>query len=341
MFDLKKLVRPSVLELEAYSSARDDFSGKTGIFLDANENPYGKLNRYPDPYQNKLKEKLSSLNNISEENIFLGNGSDEIIDLSFRIFCRPAADRAMIFPPTYGMYKVSADINEVEMVSVPLTDNFEIDLTYAEKHFEDKNLKLIFVCRPNNPTANSFERESIKYICKKFKGIIFLDEAYIDFSETESFLSELPNYPNLIISRTLSKAYGHAGIRVGAAYADKEIIRLFNKVKPPYNISRLNQEAALDAISRQDIFLKNRDTILAERNKLLAELNNIPAISKIYPSDANFILIKTENADEVYRKLVEQKIIIRNRSKLIPDTLRITVGTPEENRKFIEALKKI
>ena len=339
--DIKNLVRKNILSLKPYSSARDEFEGENGIFLDANENPFGELNRYPDPYQLKIKQKLSELNQISTENIFLGNGSDEVIDLAFRIFCEPKKDKVLTFSPTYGMYEVSANINDVELINLELNKDFQIDLENLKPYLNDENLKIIFICSPNNPTGNSIK--NIKYILENFNGIVFIDEAYIDFSPEETFRNQIENYPNLIVSQTFSKAWGMASVRVGIAYASKEIIKFYNKVKPPYNISQPNQDAILNTIDNAKInqVSENINIILKEKKKLIENLGKLDLIKKIYPSDANFILVKVDNADSVYQELVEQNIIIRNRNSAVKDCLRITVGSPEENKKLIETLKSI
>ncbi|MFH1001558.1 MAG: histidinol-phosphate transaminase [Bacteroidota bacterium] len=331
----EKLIRPNILALKPYSSARDEFNGKTGIYLDANENPFGNLNRYPDPYQNALKDKLSSIKNIDLENIFVGNGSDEAIDLAFRIFCNPAEDKVIVCPPTYGMYEVSANINEIEIISIPLDDNFQLNV----KDILDTDAKMIFLCSPNNPTGNSLD--NLETIIQKFNGIVFVDEAYIDFSKQESLLRKVNEYPNLIVSQTLSKAWGKAAIRVGIAYASKEIISYYNKVKPPYNVSQLNQYEAIKTLEETDVFTKNKQSILSQRTRLIEHLSEMNFVEKIYPTDANFILVKTKNANAIYQKLIDEKIIVRNRHSVIENCLRITVGEPFENIKLLESLKKI
>jgi histidinol-phosphate aminotransferase len=340
MFELEKLIRPNILSLKPYSSARDEYSANEGIFLDANENPFGYYNRYPDPYQKTLKEKLSLLKNVPVENIFIGNGSDEVIDLTFRIFCNPGIDKVVIFPPTYGMYEVLAKINNVEVISIPLDENFQINL---DQYLSNKELlstaKILFLCSPNNPTGNSLE--NIETIIQNFNGIVFLDEAYIDFSSQKSFISKINVYPNLIVSQTFSKAWGKAAIRVGIAYANKEIISYYNKVKPPYNVSVLNQVEAIKALSRYDIFEKNLKIILEQRKWLIDQLSKLNFILHIYPTDANFVLVKTKDANYIYNKLIENKIIVRNRHTVIDNCIRITIGQPEENEKLIEVLKNI
>lgn len=324
-----------------YSSARDEFKGNDGIFLDANENPFGDLNRYPDPYQKELKEGLSKLKKVNGENIFIGNGSDEVIDLAFRIFCEPGKDKALTFSPTYGMYDVSAGINNVELLKIPLNETFQIDTSKLDPYLNNNDIKLIFICSPNNPTGNSIALNDIETILNKFKGIIIIDEAYIDFSSIKSCTELLKNYPNLIVSQTFSKAWGLAAARVGIAFASKEIIELYNKVKPPYNISKLNQEAAIKVLSNYNQFEKNLQLILDEKEKLKAELNSISLVKKIFPSDANFLLVKVESAHKIYDELVTKRIITRNRNKLVKNCIRISIGTPTENKKLITALKDI
>ena len=339
--DIQKLIRKNILSLKPYSSARDEFEGENGIFLDANENPFGELNRYPDPYQLKIKQKLSELNQISTENIFLGNGSDEVIDLAFRIFCEPKKDKVLTFSPTYGMYEVSANINDVELINLELNKDFQIDLENLKPYLNDENLKIIFICSPNNPTGNSIK--NIKYILENFNGIVFIDEAYIDFSPEESFRNQIKNYPNLIVSQTFSKAWGMASVRVGIAYASEEIIKFYNKVKPPYNISQLNQDAILNTLNDEKInqVSENIKIILEEKKSLIQNLKKLNLVKTIFPSDANFILIEVDNADSVYQELVNQNVIIRNRNSVIKNCLRITVGSPDENKKLIETLQTI
>lgn len=338
---INKLVRKNILELSPYSSAREEFSGNEGIFLDANENPYGVYNRYPDPYQTQLKQKLAEIKNCNVNQIFVGNGSDEVIDLAFRIFCEPNLDKALTFSPTYGMYQVSADINTVELIQIPLNDEFQIDRKNVENYFNDKNLKLIFICSPNNPTGNLLNVDDIEFILQNFNGIVMVDEAYIDFADQKSFIEKLKIYPNLIIIQTLSKAWGLAGIRLGIALMNEEILAFYNKIKSPYNISSVNQEMALKSLNQTEEFNSNIKEILSERTKMINQFNQLKLVQKIYPTDANFILIKVGNADELYQKLVKKQIIIRNRNSAIPNCVRITIGTPEENQKLINELKAI
>ncbi len=338
MFQLEKIVRNNILNLKPYSSARDEYTGKDAVFLDANENPFGELNRYPDPHQTALKEKLSSIKSVNAENIFIGNGSDEVIDIAYRTFCEPGKDIALTFSPTYGMYDVSAAINNIELIKIPLTKDFQIDFELLDKYINDENLKLIFICSPNNPSGNILN--NIEDVLKRFKGIVFVDEAYVDFSKTNSYLSKLSSYPNLIISQTFSKARGLAAVRVGTAFASKEIISLYNKVKPPYNVSKLNQEAALQSLQDQQQFEENKQNILAQRSYLLKELEKITFVKKIYPTDANFMLVEVEDADKVYKELVSKKVITRNRNGVVKNCIRITVGSETENLQLIQSLKE-
>jgi histidinol-phosphate aminotransferase len=332
-FDLRSLVRSNIWELKPYSSAHDEFWGDEGIFLDANENPFGNKNRYPDPHQRTLKKSLSKIKGISVDNIFIGNGSDEIIDLVFRIFCEPQKDSVIICPPTYGMYEVSANINNVNIIKIPLDSNFELNVD----EILSQNAKCLFLCSPNNPTGNSLK--NIEVLMNEFNGIIIVDEAYIDFSDKPSFIGRLSEFPNLIIMQTFSKAWALASARVGIAYADSNIIKLMDKTKPPYNVSRFNQEVALKALSKPKKFERRLKVILEQRDNLLKEFNKISVIKKVFPTDANFILIKVSDADKLYNYLVSNKLIVRNRNSVISDCIRITVGTPKENEALIEALK--
>ena len=341
MFDLNAIVRANILSLKPYSSARDEFSGEEGVFLDANENPFGSLNRYPDPYQRKLKMKIAETKQVPKENIFIGNGSDEVLDLALRIFCSPGKDKALTFSPTYGIYDVATAVNDIELIKVPLNGDFQIELTQVQPLLKDQNLKLIFICTPNNPTGNIISKAAIESILSTFKGIVLIDEAYIDFSGEESWLKYLPRYPNLIVSQTFSKAWGLAAARVGTAFSSKEIIDLFNKVKPPYNVSGLNQKAAIDALADQEAFEKNKSTILNEMQRVEESLSEIPCVQKIYPSDANFILIQVTDANRIYDQLVQKNIITRNRNNLVRNCIRITIGSPEENSQLLSLLKTL
>ena len=341
MMSIKKLVRKNIQSLQPYSSARVEFSGVDGVFLDANENPYGNLNRYPDPYQRELKTVISDSKNIPPKNIFVGNGSDEAIDLLFRIFCNPGKDKALIFTPTYGMYKVSAAINDVEMIEIRLNDSFQIEESSVLNYVTNSALKLIFICSPNNPTGNVVSLKTIQKIIENFKGIVVVDEAYIDFSKQQSTIDLIEKYSNVVVLQTLSKAWGLAGARIGFAFANEEIINYFNKVKPPYNVSTANQQLAIQALKNTASFEKNKAEILLEKEKLQNDLLRIKGVKGIFPSETNFILIQIENADEIYSKLVAEKVIVRNRRSQIENTLRITVGSPSENQKLIKTLQNI
>ncbi|WP_116787322.1 histidinol-phosphate transaminase [Flavobacterium psychrotrophum] len=339
MFDLSKIVRPNIRVLQPYSSARDEFKGTAAVYLDANENPFGTLNRYPDPLQKQLKASLSEIKAVDTQNIFVDNGSDEAIDLCFRIFCEPGKDRALTFTPTYGMYKVSADINNVVLDEVPLDDNFQIDIEKTLPLLEDERLKLIFICSPNNPTGNNLN--NIETILQNFNGIVVVDEAYIDFSENESLSQKIAQYPNLVVLQTLSKAWGLAAARIGLALADANIISLFNKVKPPYNVSRLNYEAAIAALGQPKVFEQQKQLLLQQRTVLQQELINLPFVTNVYPSNANFLLVAVTDASGIYNRLVEKGIILRNRNSVIANCIRITIGTPEENELLLTTLKNL
>lgn len=339
MFSLEKIVRPNILALKPYSSARDEFKGNATAYLDANENPFGTLNRYPDPLQKQLKDKLAQVKGIAPEKIFVGNGSDEAIDLCLRIFCEPGKDKALTFTPTYGMYKVSADINNVSLIEVPLTDDFQIDIETALSLLKDEQLKLVFLCSPNNPTGNILN--DVEIILQNFNGIVVVDEAYIDFANAASLSQKLAQYPNLVVLQTLSKAWGLAAARVGLAFANAPVINLFNKVKPPYNISRINYETALAALENADGVEKQKQVLLSERENLVNALAQLPITKKIYPTDANFVLVEVTDADGVYNALVQKGIILRNRNTVVPGCLRITIGTPEENSLLITTLKSL
>ena len=339
--NIQRLVRKNILNLAPYSSARDEYEGIEGVFLDANENPFGIYNRYPDPQQNALKQRLSEIKKVHVRQIFLGNGSDEVIDLAFRIFCEPNKDKALTFTPTYGMYEVSANINSVELIKIPLTSDFQIDRNAVAPYFSHENLKLIFICSPNNPSGNLIQSDDIEFILENFNGIVIIDEAYIDFCPEASFAEKLMRFPNLIISQTLSKAWGLAGLRLGIALMSEELLALYNKVKAPYNISSINQQVGLEILHQTREFKKKVEIILIEKAKLIQELQMIKIVKKIFPSDANFLLVEVENANELYSKLIAQRIIIRNRNAVMPNCVRITIGTSEENKKLVNALKTI
>lgn len=343
MMDLKKLVRPTIWELKPYSSARDEFHGSASVFLDANENPYNEpYNRYPDPLQWELKDRIAELKDIDRNYIFLGNGSDEPIDLIIRAFCDPGLDSIISIAPSYGMYEVAANINNVDFIKVSLTPDFELD---ADALLEkvDEWVKVIFLCSPNNPSGNCLNRDEIYKILKNFEGIVVLDEAYIDFSSEPSFLPELQKFPNLVILQTLSKAWGAAGVRLGMAFTSPEIVAILNKIKYPYNINMLTQRQALDLLNNESKMLEQLRRIISERIRMQVALPKIPIIHKMYPTEANFILVKVGKADLIYNKLVKLGVIVRNRNNvtLCNGCLRITIGTPEENDALLKALKSI
>ena len=343
MKSLNELLRPNIRDLKPYSSARDEYSGEAAVFMDANENPFNDpYNRYPDPHQRKLKKKIGDIKNIAPENIFLGNGSDEAIDLTIRAFCRPGTDNMVSITPTYGMYNVAADINNVEVRKVLLTQDFGLD-NGGLLNSADENTKLLFLCSPNNPTGNCFRAEAVRQLLENFPGIVVIDEAYIDFAPEKSWLPELEKYPNLIILQTFSKAWGMAGIRLGMAFASSSIINVFSKVKYPYNVNTLTQKKALELLSENNRMQGWVKSLLEEREKLVRELQKLPFITKIYPSDANFILLKTDGPKKIYNFLVDKNIIIRDRSgvALCEGCLRITVGTPDENDALLKALKEM
>ncbi len=346
MINIEKLLRKNIKDLLPYSSARDEYSGDIGIFLDANENsfgsiPMGELNRYPDPHQSKIKEKLSKIKKCNTENIFIGNGSDEAIDILFRAFCEPGKDSVIILPPTYGMYKVAADINDIEIIEVPLTSEFQIIADDVLNNISP-NTKMIFICSPNNPSGNLLDNNSIRKIVKRFDGIVVIDEAYIDFALQESWISELTKFNNLVVLQTFSKAWGLANIRVGMAFADEQIISVMNKIKYPYNVNGVSQKIIIDAldnvVQKEIVSYK----IIEERVKLTVALLDLPFVDLVHPSDSNFILASVNNAISVYNYLLDNKIIVRNRSNMIhcKECLRFTIGTEEENKRLIEILKK-
>ena len=345
-FDINNLVRENVKQLKPYSSARDefeDFDTADMIFLDANENPFENgVNRYPDPQQMSVKAILAKQKNLKTNQILLGNGSDEVLDLLFRAFCEPKKDNVITLPPTYGMYSVLANINAVENKEILLSEDFQPQI---EKIMEavDSTTKIIFLCSPNNPTGNSFSDESVAYLLQNFKGLVVIDEAYIDFSKKESWINELDEYPNLVITQTLSKAYGLAGIRLGICYASAEVILVLNKIKPPYNVNELTQKRAVERLGDTDKIKSEIDSIITQREELLKVLLNIKFVDKIYSTEANFILVKVNDANKRYAELIAKGIVIRNRTTqpLCDNCLRLTVGTEQENMKLIEVLKQL
>jgi len=344
-FDLQRLIRANIKNLKPYSSARSEFSGKAKIYLDANENSFGSpltkwYNRYPDPLQWEVKEKLSAIKNIKAQNILLGNGSDECIDLLIRAFCDPGRDNIVICPPTYGMYEVYAHINDVPVKEVPLTSNFQINLEALEEAI-DAHTKLIFFCSPNNPTGNSLLREDMEMVLNNFDGLVIVDEAYINYSRQRSLLTELADYPNLVIMQTLSKAWGLAALRVGMCFASEEIIGVLNTIKPPYNINAASQELVLKALDQLDSVNEMIRETIRERERLASELSVLPFVRNVFPSDANFLLVKMYSSLDVFHYLRNEGIIVRNRSNVIlcEDCLRITVGTIEQNSILVNTLK--
>jgi histidinol-phosphate aminotransferase len=341
MANIKSLVRKNILSLKPYSCARDEFQGEASAFLDANENPFNNpYNRYPDPLQWKLKESITAKKKIPPTHIFLGNGSDEAIDLVFRVFCEPTQDNVVAISPTYGMYQVSADINHVEYRKVQLNDDFTLN---AKKLLDnvDEHTKVIFLCSPNNPSGNLLDRTEVLYVLENFDGIVVIDEAYVDFSPEESWLEHLIHFPNLIVLQTFSKAWGLAGVRLGMAFASPEIIVLFNKVKYPYNVNILTQELVLEHLQFESRKRSWVSLLLNERERLITELNQLPYLNTIYPSSANFVLVKVTDANAIYNYLIEKSIIVRNRNTVVlcEGCLRITVGTPDENNLLIKALR--
>ena len=335
------MVRPNILGLRPYSSARDEYSGANKVFLDANENPYGKEhNRYPDPRQQELKQAFSNLKGIPPEQIFLGNGSDEGIDILIRVFCTPGKDNIVIAGPTYGMYEVSADINDVAVNRCDLTPDFQLD-TQAVLDATNESSRILFLCSPNNPTGNLMKETDVRYLLEKFPGIVVVDEAYIDYTDTESWASQLDKYPNLVVLQTMSKAWGLAAIRLGLGFASQKIIDIMNKVKPPYNISQETQNIALRAMLQTEEFQTCIKNTIEERNSLIETLQGLPYVQKVFPTDANFVLIRVTDAGKLYNHLISEGVIVRNRSGIThcSSCLRITVGTKEENRILSEALK--
>lgn len=343
--NIQDLIRPTIKALKPYSSARDEFQGATDdmVFLDANENPFNNgVNRYPDPQQGELKSVLSKIKGISTKNILLGNGSDEVLDLVFRAFCEPNIDNIITLPPTYGMYSVLANINAIEIKAIQLTDSFQ---PQVEKILNAANSqsKILFLCSPNNPTGNSFNSDQVEALLNKFNGIVVIDEAYIDFSTETSWIQRLDEFPNLIVTQTLSKAYGMAGIRLGICYASTEIISVLNRIKPPYNVNQLTQIKAVDQLNISNLAKEQIDAILKERDVLISELKAVDFVSKIYPSDANFVLAKVDDATKRYNQLIKKGIVIRNRTTQLgcENCLRFTVGTAQENEILIKAMKTI
>lgn len=344
-FDLNNILRENIKKLVPYSSARDEFKGEASIYLDANENSLGSplrkwYNRYPDPLQWKVKEKLSEIKGVRPENMFIGNGSDECIDVLMRAFCDPGKDNIIICPPTYGMYEVSANINDVAIKKVPLTPAYQLDLPAIEQAVDD-NTKLIFICSPNNPTGNSLDRDDVEVLLNNYFGLVVIDEAYINFSRFRSFTQELQDYPNLFVMQTLSKAWGLAALRVGLGFASAEIINVMNKVKPPYNINQASQDLVLQALEEVGQVNDMIKEIVQQRGEMEKVLPGIPVVQKVYPSDANFLLVRVTDPKGIYDYLLEKGIVVRDRSKVLlcEGCLRITVGTEQENLALFDALR--
>jgi len=341
--NIKDLLRENIRNLKPYSCARYEYSGSASAFLDANENPYNSpFNRYPDPLQKDLKKTISEIKNVPVENIFIGNGSDEAIDLLFRAFCEPGEDNVVAIEPTYGMYKVCADINNVQYRNVKLNDNFDIE-AYKMIDAANAKTKIIWLCTPNNPTGNSLNRTEVHKLLKWFRGLVVIDEAYVDFSRGGSYASFINEYPNLVILQTMSKAWANAATRVGFVFASPEVINVLNSIKYPYNVSLQNQQHALDELRKVNQTQQWVNTILKQREWLLYELQKMNVVIKVYPTDANFVLVKVKDAAMVYKYLMSKGVIIRNRSNLalLDDCIRITVGTPEENKLLVQEMRKL
>ncbi|WP_421919674.1 histidinol-phosphate transaminase [Marinifilum sp.] len=340
IFTLDTLIRENVKKLVPYSSARDEFSGSASVFLDANENPFDNgVNRYPDPLQNRLKKRITQIKGIAPTRMILGNGSDEIIDLLFRAFCEPGEDNVVICTPTYGMYEVAAGVNAIAIKEAPLEESFQPNVSLVEKLI-DENSKMLFLCSPNNPTANLYDEDRIVELLQSFPGIVIVDEAYIDFAPGKSLLDKLDTYPNLVILQTLSKAWGMAGIRLGIGFASKEIVEVLNRIKPPYNVNCLTQEKALELLEEEAKYLNQVNEILRERDQLCEFLSGLFVVDRIYQTDSNFILVQFKNAKQAYQFLLNKGIIIRDRSKIegLDNCVRISVGTKQENELLTKAL---
>lgn len=344
--NISELIRPHLIDMKPYASARDEFTGKSEVYLDANENSLGSvgtrdLSRYPDPHQQEIKRKLSEIKHITTDQIFIGNGSDEPIDLLIRAFCEPLQDEIIILPPTYGMYEVSANVNNVPVKKVPLTTDFQLNISAIENGITD-NSKLIFVCNPNNPTGTRIADSEVINILERFNGLVIVDEAYIDFSEKQSFIRLIEQYNNLVVLQTFSKAWGLAAARVGMLFGSEEVVGVLNKIKPPYNVNEMSQEAVIYALENEQQKKAFVDEIVKERASLETELSQLAIVQSIYPSDTNFLLVRVAEPDRLYHYLIENGIIVRNRSKvmLCEGCLRITVGTREENQRLLEAIKE-
>ena len=351
MFNLNSLIRPHILTMKPYASARDEYQGTEGTFLDANENAFGtpglshdqaQFHRYPDPYQRALKQRLAEVKQVPPDRIFLGNGSDEIVDLLIKAFCRPGQDNVVILPPTFGMYRVAAAVNDVPVRNASLTEDYGIDEA-ALHEAVDKHTKIIFFCSPNNPTGNLLDRQIIEHWINNFSGLVVVDEAYGDFTDTPSFAEQLADYPNLVVMQTLSKAWGMAALRLGMVFASPDIVAVLNKIKMPYNVNRLTQELAIELLANDSEMHRTVKEIIALRKQLAQDLKKLPVVEKVYPSDANFLFVKMYQADHVFSHLLEQQIIVRNQSKVkhCEGGFRITVGTPEENKLLLDGLATV
>lgn len=340
MFNLEKITRTNIQQMKAYSSARDEFKGKANIWLDANENPFDlDWNRYPDPHQTEIKKALEKLKGVQTKQIFIGNGSDEAIDLLFRAFCEPGKDKAYIFPPTYGMYTVSAAINNIEIVANSLDENFQLPAVETLTPFQSHGL--LFICSPNNPTGNTIFTKDILSYTKNFNGIVLVDEAYIDFSDAKSMIAHINEIPNLVVLQTFSKAWGMAGLRVGMAFANENIIAILNKIKAPYNVNGYSQQQILEALCNVEKVEKQVSQIKNERQKLVQAFNQLKMVKKVFPSEANFLLVQIEQADFIFQQLIDKGIVVRNRTKQVDNALRFTVGTAAENEQLLKAIKEI
>ncbi len=341
--DIQKILRKNVARLSRYTSARDEFTEPAEIWLDANENPFGNgINRYPDPRQRKLKEAIAKLKKVKKEHVFIGNGSDEVLDLLYRAFCEPRLDNVIVTAPSYGMYEVLAKINDVDCRKANLNADFSLNTDNILEQ-TDENTKLIFLCSPNNPTGNTFDARAIEYLLKTVKSLVILDEAYIDFSQKPGFINKLSGYPGLVIVQTLSKGWGMAGIRLGLGFASEEIINVLDRIKPPYNINLLSQQQALTRIENCKEVIEQIKVIRIEKQKMKESLQQLSAVKKVFPSDTNFLLVAIKNAGDIYTKLIAKGIVVRNRSGILHcnECLRITIGTPEENKRLLTELKKI
>ena len=340
---IETLVRTNILNTQPYSSARDEFNGSGNIFLDANENPFPALtNRYPDPFQNELKLRISNVKGGNAQQLFLGNGSDEVLDLLVRAFCEPGKDSMLSMAPSYGMYKVLAETNGVELIEVRLMDNFQLDMGDIKKILEKHSPKLIFLCSPNNPSGNLLKVDDIEWLLRNFEGLVCIDEAYIDFADQESWMFRLDDFPNLVVCQTFSKAWGMAGVRIGMGWASKELVDILNKIKPPYNINQLSQDFALQQLTENKKVWDEIQLIKRDRDWLFKELDRLTYVKKVYPSDSNFLLVRMENAREVYNFLLDHGIVVRDRSGLTgcSECLRISIGTPDQNKYLMQKLNE-